>query len=303
MGSIVGKLTGSTGAAKRAAEAQRQAGDMAQYKPWNVTGSYYGDADFDYETNEASYTLSPELAQLRDLFMNKSLEGVDQGGIDRATGIRDKGMGMFNEAFSRDISKDSSQYYTDMQALMAPGRAKNEQRLANNLFASGRMGAGSAAYEGGGYLNPERMEYLTAMNREDSKMAFDSTARARQERLNDMQSGLGYYGIGNDMRMDPYNDVMKLFGMGSTIETTGQAPFNMGMGLGTNALSGDKARSDAYMAAAQTRLASDQANIGTFTNLVGQGAKWASGGGFSDLMGGGSTAGGGTFPTLLRSQA
>ena len=166
-----------------------------------------------------------------------------------------------------------------MQELIAPGRAKSQQGLANNLFASGRMGAGSAAYEGGGYLNPERMEYLTAMNREDSKMAFDSTSRARSERLNDMQTGLGYYGTGNNMRMDPYNDVMKLFGMGSTIETAGQGPFNMGMGLGTNALSGDRVRSDAYMNAAQTRLGSDQANIGMFTNLVGQGAKWASGGG------------------------
>lgn len=288
MGSIVGSITGSTKAAKRAAEAQRAAGDMAQYKPWNVTGSYFGDADFDYQANEASYELSPELIQLRDMFMTPALAGPDQAGIDRATGIRDKGLGMFNEAFDRDISKDAGKYYTDMQDLMAPGRAKTEQRLANNLFASGRMGAGSAAFEGGGYVNPERLEYLTAMNREDNKMAFDAQAQARSERLKDMQSGLGYYGIGNDMRLDPYNDVYKLFGMGSGVEEMGQNPFKMGMGLGSNALSGDKARASAYMGAAQTRLGADQANIGTFTNLIGQGAGWVGGGGFSDLMGGGT---------------
>lgn len=290
MGSIVGSITGSTKAAKRAAEAQRAAGDMAQYKPWNVTGSYFGDADFDYQANEASYELSPELIQLRDMFMSQALAGPDQAGIAEGQAIKEKGLGMFNEAFDRDISKDASKYYTDMQDLMAPGRAKTEQRLANNLFASGRMGAGSAAYEGGGYVNPERLEYLTAMNREDSKMAFDAQATARSERLKDMQSGLGYYGIGNDMRLDPYNDVMKLFGMGTTVEETGQNPFKMGMGLGSNALSGDKARASAYMGAAQTRLGADQANIGTFTNLIGQGAGWVGGGGFSNLMGGGTAA-------------
>jgi len=291
MGSIVGAVTGATGVGKKAQRGYEAAGDQAQYKPWNVSGSYYGDADFDYENNEASYNLSPELIALRDLFMNKANEGIAEGAFDDGNMFKQTGLDMFNEAFSRDISKDAGKYYTDMQDLMAPGRAKTEQRLANNLFASGRMGAGSAAFEGGGYVNPERLEYLTAMNREDNKMAFDAQSRARDERLKDMQSGLGYYGIGNDMRLDPYNDVYKLFGMGTGVEEVGQGPFKMGMGLGSNALSGDKARASAYMGAAQTRLGADQSNIGTFTNLIGQGASWASGGGFSDLMGGGTSGG------------
>ncbi len=294
MGSIVGAITGSTGAAKRAAAAQRQAGDMAQYKPWDVSGSYFGDANFDYEANTASYELSPELTQLRDMFMSPALAGPDQTGIDEGNYIKNAGKTMFDEAYNRDISKDAGKYYTDMQNLMAPGRAQTEQRLANNLFASGRMGQGTAVYEGGGYANPERLEYLTAMNREDNRMAFDAQAQARSERLKDMQTGIGYYGIGNDMRLDPYNDVYKLFGMGAGVEETGQGPFKMGMGLGTNALSGDKARASAYMGAAQTRYSADQANIGTFTNLIGQGAGWVGGGGFSNLMGG--TAGGYGMP-------
>ena len=294
MGSIVGKITGSDKAAKRAAEAQQRAGDMAQYKPWNVSGSYFGSADFDYEANTASYKLSPELIKLRDMFMNQALSGPDQSGIDDGNYIKNAGRSMFDEAYNRDISKDAGKYYTDMQNLMAPGRASTEQRLANNLFASGRMGHASAAYEGTGYVNPERLEYLTAMNREDNKMAFDAQSQARSERLKDMQSGLGYYGIGNDMRLDPYNDVYKLFGMGSGVEEMGQNPFKMGMGLGNNALSGDQARASAYMGAAQTRLNADQANIGMFTNLIGQGASWAGNGGFSNLLGGGGWANSGT---------
>ena len=231
--------------------------------------------------------------------MNQALAGPDQTGIDEGNYIKNAGKGMFTEAFNRDVSKEAGKYYTDMQSLMQPGRAQNEQRLANNLFASGRMGHGSAAYEGGGYVNPERLEYLTAMNREDNKMAFDAQSQARSERLKDMQTGLGYYGLGNDMRLDPYNDVYKMFGMGTGVEEVGQNPFKMGMGLGSAAQPGDQARAGAYMGAAQTRLASDQANIGMFTNLIGQGAQWAGNGGFSKLLGGGGSAnsggwGGGT---------
>ena len=271
MGSIVGKLTGSDKAAKRAAEAQRAAGDMAQYKPWNVSGSYFGSADFDYENNKANYELSPELIQLRDMFMNQALGGVNQADIAQGQSIKDKGMSMFNEAYGRDISKVGSDYYSDLQEILAPERAKTQQGLANNLFASGRMGQGSAAFEGGGYLNPERMEYLTSMNREDNQLAVESLSRARSERLSDMTTGMGYYGMGNDLRLQPYNDVYSLFGMGSGVEATGMKPFEMGMGLGNSAIQGQVAQAGLYGQGANAQYQTGAANAGAFTNLLGMG--------------------------------
>ncbi len=47
MGSLINKITGADKAAKRAAEAQRQAADMAKYRPWDLIGSWYGDVTFD----------------------------------------------------------------------------------------------------------------------------------------------------------------------------------------------------------------------------------------------------------------
>jgi len=298
MGSIVGSITGTTKAGKRAAAAMREAGDKAQYMPWDVSGSYFGDANFDYEANTASYNLSPELTQLRDVFMNQALSGPNATDIAEGNYVKQTGRTMFDEAYNRDISKDASKYYTDMQNLMAPGRAKTQQGLANNLFASGRMGQGSAAYEGGGYLNPERMEYLTAMNREDNGMAFDAQSRARQERLNDMQTGMGYYGMGNNMRLDPYNDMYKMFAYGSDIEKMGQVPLNMGQSLGSAAQSGNQAMAQMYGMGAQARLGSDLAGAGMFTQLLGAGASAIPSGTFSSLMGGGTAGGytgGGTF--------
>ena len=302
MSSLVGKLTGADKAGKRAAEAMRAAGDKAQYKPWDVSGSYFGDADFDFNNNTANYTLSPELMELRDVFMDKALGGPDTGNIADAEYIRDTGKGMFTDAYNRDVSKMGGEYFTDMQSMMAPGRAKSEQRLANNLFASGRMGAGSAAFEGGGYLNPERMEYLTAMNREDNAMAFDAQSRAKQEQMQDMSAGLGYYGMGNQMRLDPYNDMYSLFGMGSGVEQTGQQPLLMGQALGSAAQPGNNAQAQMYGMGAQSRLASDLSTAGMFTKLIGAGAGAIPSGTFSSMFsGGGGMPGGGTPPTSTSS--
>ena len=271
MGSAIGAITGATGVGKKAKRGMEDAGDKAQYKPWDVTGSYFGNADFDYEENTANYNLSPELMQLRDMFMNQALGGVNQEDIAQGQSIKDKGMSMFNEAYDRDISKVGSDYYSDLQEILAPERAKTQQGLANNLFASGRMGQGSAAFEGGGYLNPERMEYLTSMNREDNQLAVESLSRARQERLSDMTTGMGYYGMGNDMRMQPYNDVYSLFGMGSGVEATGMKPFEMGMGLGNSAIQGQVAQAGLYGQGANAQYQTGAANAGAFTNLVGMG--------------------------------
>ena len=271
MGSAIGAITGSTGVGKKAKRGMEAAGDKAQYQPWDVSGSYFGDANFDYENNKASYNLSPELIQLRDMFMNQALGGVNEDDIAQGQAIKDKGMSMFNEAYDRDISKVGSEYYSDLQSILAPERAKTQQGLANNLFASGRMGQGSAAYEGGGYLNPERMEYLTSMNREDNQLAVESLSRARQERLSDMTTGMGYYGMGNDLRLQPYNDVYSLFGMGSGVEATGMKPFEMGMGLGNSAIQGQVAQAGLYGQGANAQYQTGAANAGAFTNLVGMG--------------------------------
>ena len=127
MGSAIGAITGSTGVGKKAKRGMEAAGDKAQYQPWDVSGSYFGDANFDYENNKASYNLSPELIQLRDMFMNKALGGVNEDDIAQGQAIKDKGMSMFNEAYDRDISKVGSEYYSDLQSILAPERAKTQQ--------------------------------------------------------------------------------------------------------------------------------------------------------------------------------
>lgn len=304
MGKLVGAITGTTSAAKKAAAATREAAEMARYKPWDVTGSYFGDASFDYNTNKASYNLSPELMQLRDMFMGEAFDIGGDASTARsdANAMRGYGRDLFSEAAGRDVTGMGNKYYNDVMNIMAPGRIGQQQQIAQNLFSSGRSGLATAAPEGGGYVNPERMEYLTAMNRDNSQIAYDSLGRARQEQGQDINTGIGMYGLADTIRSQPYNQMNSMFGLGAGIEQMGQQPMNQGIAMGSAAQPGNTAMSQGYMNASNQRLNADLANSAMFMNLLAEGAgntnynngQWSYGNQAPAQGGGGYTPGGAT---------
>jgi hypothetical protein len=299
MGKLIGAITGTNSAAKKAAAATREAAEMARYKPWDVTGSYFGDASFDYNTNKASYNLSPELMQLRDMFMGEAFDIGGDASTARsdADAMRGYGRDLFSEAAGRDVTGMGNKYYNDVMNIMAPGRIGQQQQIAQNLFSSGRSGLATAAPEGGGYVNPERMEYLTAMNRDNSQIAYDSLARARQEQGQDINTGIGMYGLADTIRSQPYNQMNSMFGLGAGIEQMGQQPMNQGIALGSAAQPGNTAMSQGYTNAANQQLNASLANSAMFMNLLAEGAgntnyangQWSYGNGGSNS--GGATPG------------
>lgn len=290
------KSSGADYAASRAA---------AEYSPWEVSGNYFGTANFDKENKTASYELSPELQQIRDMYFGKALQGIDEQDLTDAQNIQDYGMGRFTEASQRDIMPEANKYYADMQSIMAPNRATQQQQLAQNLFASGRMGQATAVNEGGGYVNPERMEYLTSINRQNNELAMDSYQQAQMRRDDDLKQGLAYQGLGMNMGMTPYQNVNTLFNYGSEVENRGQGAFNQGLQIGTNAVPGQGygAGLDRYGNAYQNQARGTQ--TGMFTDMLNQGVKGigsifsgGKGGGStgygSNILGGGFTPSGGT---------
>lgn len=294
MGKLIGSLTGTTSAAKKAAAATREAADMARYKPWDVTGSYFGDVTFDPNSNTASYNLSPELTQLRDMFMGEAFDIGGDASTARADAdaMRGYGRDLFSEAAGRDVTGLGNKYYTDVLSIMEPQRVGQQQQLAQNLFSSGRTGAAMAAPEGGGYVNPERMEYLTAMNRENQQLAYDSLGRARQEQQQDLDRGIGMYGLADTIRSQPFTQANQMFGLGAGIEQMGQQPMNQGIALGSAAQPGNTAMAQGYTNAANQQLNASLANSGMFMNLLGQ-AAGAYTGGNPFASSGGYTGGGG----------
>ena len=304
MGKLVGAITGTTSAAKKAAAATREAAEMARYKPWDVTGSYFGDSTFDANSNTASYNLSPELMKLRDMFMGEAFDIGGDASTARsdANAMRGYGRDLFSEAAGRDVTGMGNKYYNDVMNIMAPGRIGQQQQIAQNLFSSGRSGLAMAAPEGGGYVNPERMEYLTAMNRDNSQIAYDSLGRARQEQGQDINTGIGMYGLADTIRSQPYNQMNSMFGLGAGIEQMGQQPMNQGIAMGSAAQPGNTAMSQGYMNASNQRLNADLANSAMFMNLLAEGAgntnynngQWSYGNQAPAQGGGGYTPGGAT---------
>ena len=305
MGKLIGSLTGTTSAAKKAAEQTRAAAEMARYKPWDVSGSYFGDASFDPNSNTASYNLSPELMQLRDMFMGEAFDIGGDASTARsdADAMRGYGRDLFSEAAGRDVTGMGNKYYNDVMNIMAPGRIGQQQQIAQNLFSSGRSGFATAAPEGGGYVNPERMEYLTAMNRENSQIAYDSLGRARSEQAQDINSGIGMYGLADTIRSQPYNQMNSMFGLGAGIEQMGQQPMNQGIALGGAAQPGNTAMAQGYTNAANQQLNASLANSGMFMNLLAQGAGNYSGGNPFASSGGYTTPGGGPANYSYRANA
>lgn len=270
MGSLIGKLTGTTKAAKRSAEAQRAAADMAKYKPYDIEGSFFGDVDFEGDT--ASYTLSPELQKFRDYLYSESL-GFAPTEAQRGffSDVSQQGQDIFNRGMGADIDKMTSDYYNQQLRMLAPERAAEDVRVAERLYGTGRTGLGTSVGTGG-YINPELYSKNLAREQANLGLLMGSEDRARALQQADLSQGLGLFGLGQELKSQPIASMYDVFGKAAGIEQLGMTPLTMGVDIGSAAQAGRLAQAQGYSNAANTRLQADQANIGMFTNLLGQAA-------------------------------
>ena len=287
LGKLFGAITGSTKAAKKAAAESRAAADLARFKPFDIEGSVFGDVEFGDDT--AKYALSPELTKIRDRFF----EGADYFGDATETAsldaskLRDYGRGLFDSATSRDTDELAGDYYRRALGILEPSRIAEQTGLANNLFNTGREGL-AITTGAGGYVNPDRMAYLTAKDRQDERIAFESMNRARNENIQDINRAVGLFPVANAIQSDPYNYMNQMFGYGSGVELQGQQPMMLGMSFGQAAQPGRMAQAQGYSNAAQIPFNASLANAAMGMNFLTQGFKsgMGDGGFFSNLLGG-----------------
>jgi hypothetical protein len=286
LGDIFGAITGSTKAAKKAAAETKAAAKLAEFKPFDIEGSIFSDVEFGEDT--AKYTLSPELAKIRDSFF----EGADYfsdatktASLD-ASKLRDYGRGLFDSATSRDTDELAGDYYRRALGILEPSRIAEQTALANNLFNTGTDGLAMATGTGG-YANPDRMAYLTSKDRQDERIAFEAMDRARNENIQDINRSIGLFPVANAIQSDPYNYMNQMFGYGSGVELQGQQPMMLGMSFGQAAQPGRMAMAQGYSNAAQMPLAASLANSAMGMDFLTQGFKsgMGKGGFFSNLLG------------------
>lgn len=191
-----------------------------QMKPTTLTTGF-GNASYNPTTGAVGYQLDDQLAQFRDLFYNSAM-GFQPTEADSqfAQGVSDYGRGLFSRAANLDVGKMASDYYDQQQTALAPNRALEEARLGDSLFKTGRTGYGTG-YQGGGYINPEQFSLLKAREQQNAELQLGSEDRARSLQQQDLANAFSYMDAGNNLAMQPYQQVQQLLGYGTGVEGLG----------------------------------------------------------------------------------
>jgi len=185
---------------------------VAPYKAsdiYSTTGSAVGGAGGSVTTS-----LSPELQQFYNFYLNEAKKNMPTGAsIDFANQVGQFGQSMFGNAANLDTGAMTNQYYNQVLAGLDPQRQEENVTLANTLFSQGRTGAGSGV-AGGGYVNPEQFALLKAREQANAGIYLTAEDRARAIRNQELQSGLGFVGLGNELKTAGYALPTSLFGTG-----------------------------------------------------------------------------------------
>jgi hypothetical protein len=242
------------GAAQESARAQlesaRLAAEAAKFRPVGVT-TRYGTSNFQFDPSGyltgAGYTVSPELKAYQDRLQaltggaltqaemaQQQYEPLQQG----ATGL----FGLGQQYLQQTPEQVASQYMRQQQDLLAPSRERQYAQLQNQLFQTGRgglsVGATGLRPSGAGGLGattPEMEAYYNALAQQDMQLASQAQQAGQQNvafgagLLGSGAGLMGQYQAGQVGALSPFTTYL---GAGSTIESLGQQPLEMGRLLG-----------------------------------------------------------------------
>lgn len=224
-------------------EAGRQAAEAAKFRPVGIT-TRFGSSNFQFDPQGyltgAGYNVSPELQAYQNRLMGLAGQGLTQA--EQAPGLyaplTGAASGLFNlgQQYLKQTPQEVAQdYIAKQQALLAPGRERENAALAAQLQSSGRTGLSIA--QGGGLLaaNPEQAALANARAMQDLQLA----AQANQAGQQQVQFGQGLFGAGSGLLGNYYagqNAALSPFqstlGLTGTIENLGQSPLDIGAQLG-----------------------------------------------------------------------
>jgi hypothetical protein len=185
---------------------------VAPYKAsdvYSTTGSAVGGPGGSVTTS-----LSPELQQFYDLYLREATKNLPTGASqDFANQVSQYGQSMFGNAANLDTGAMTNQYYNQVLQGLDPQRQQENVTLGNTLFTQGRTDAG-VGYAGGGYVNPEQFSLLKAREQANAGIYLTAQDRARQIQQEQLKGGIGYVGLGNELKTAGYALPTSLFGTG-----------------------------------------------------------------------------------------
>lgn len=265
-GAILGGLLGASGsksAARTQANAQLEAArlqaEAAKLKNAYMSGGF-GTGQLTVDSSgapTASYTLAPQLQQMRDLLYGQSFAGMpssDTTGFYNQ--MQQQAQQRALDAMGMSPTDAAAKEYGTIQGLLSPQRAREQASLAQNLFKSGRMGAGTSYGAGSGYINPQQYSYMKALEEQNTQLGLTALDRARQQQTSDIQNYYNLAGQAPASLANLYSTQASLFGKGADIERLGMAPLDY--------ISGLQGRATQASASAGNALAQGMANASSF---------------------------------------
>ena len=231
-------------AAATAAEAQR-------FRPVGVT-TRFGASQFGFDPTtgqltSAGYQLTPELKAMQDRIMALSGQGLTEAeqAAGRYAPLTTGAQGLFGlgqQYLAQSPEQVAADYMARQQNLLAPSRERQFAQLQNQLFNTGRGGlsvGGTGMRPGGGEglraASPEMEAYYNALAQQDAQLA----AQAQTEGQRQVQFGAGLLGTGSNLLgsyreglTGAYSPFSTGIGVGSALESLGQAPLDIGAQLG-----------------------------------------------------------------------
>ena len=231
-------------AAATAAEAQR-------FRPVGVT-TRFGASQFDFDPvtgqlKSAGYQLTPELKAMQDRVMALTGKGLTEAELagDRYSPLTAGAKGLFGlgqQYLAQSPEQVAADYMARQQDLLAPSRERQLAQLQTQLFNTGRGGlsvGGTGMRPGGGQglraSSPEMEAYYNALAQQDAALAAQATQAGQQQ----VQFGAGLLGSGANLLgsytqglTGAYSPFSTGIGVGSSLESLGQAPLDIGAQLG-----------------------------------------------------------------------
>ena len=244
-------------AANTSAAAQREsarlAAEAARFRPVGIT-TRYGSSNFQmspegYLTG-AGYNVSPELQAYQNRLMGLTERGLGQAEAGEARlrpniGAAESLFSLGSQYLQQTPEQTAQKYIESQYNLLAPSRERSLAGLRNQEFQRGRLGlsVGATGERPSGGLglsatNPEMEAYYNALAQQDLQLA-QQAEQAGQQRT---AFGTGLFSTGNQL-LDQYyagqvgalSPFTTYLGAGSTIESLGQQPLDIGAQLGGRA--------------------------------------------------------------------
>jgi len=309
-------------AANQQAKAMRDAATYARnqsaFQPFGITTGF-GSSQFQTDpttgrVTSAGYTLDPRLQavqnQLAGQFGNYNLNpdvSQFQTGANQAFGAGTNLFNLGNQYAAISPEQAQQQYITSTQAALAGGREAERNRVANQVFRTGRTGLATGGTTTGMLQsNPEFAALYNARAQQDLNIAQQAQEQGRANQRFGAElygSGAGLNRSGASMlaaipeyQTASYSPFAKSLGLFSDVERLGMQPYEMSLGLGKTIADAGATQGRFYMggeeaAAPAQRAYSSYSPLGSTMTTFGQQLGGMGGGGQSTAQYYGTTPG------------